>query len=308
MTTTLSDVITESTVSSADNESTTEMSDNSTDSSTNTGDSAGGKGSFTPFWEYDASAKLESVGGGLIVVLGILGNSVSFFIMNKKKMKQLPSSLYLRVLTFTDIWVIALGLVARHWTRAITGIESLMQHVWWCRVWYLVVPSLVLYSNYTLMAVSVERCIAIAMPLKAMTISNKKYAKIYLVVSFILIFAYYSYGLYFYEIVPGEREGCITVAYKNEIFIVDVRPWFEFLISSLIPGGVILICNVIIIGTVVRASKNSLGKDKEKEKEKAKQVGVLIVQGLKFYSDEKEKVSSFTVTVNLKHFKKVRAE
>lgn len=255
------------------------ITDNSSTLNTTQPSSGGQQGGFVPFWQYDAAVGVERVGGGILVALGTIGNALSFIVLSKKRMRMLPSSLYLRVVTFTDLWVILLGQVARHWTRAVSGVDSATQDVWYCRVWYLFVPTLTLYSNYTLMAVTVERAIAIAFPFKAMTLlQNKLYGKIYLVASLILIAVYYCYGFYFYEITKTNRGvDCIVIEDKNSVFVATVRPWFEFTISSLIPGGVILIGNCVIIATVRKAAQNSFvkgdgNKDPEKEKEKAKQV------------------------------------
>lgn len=238
---------------------------------------------FVPFWQYDAAVGVEQIGGTIMVILGVVGNAVSFYILNKKKMRAMPSSIYFRVVTFTDLWVILLGQVARHWTRALSSKDSVLSSVWYCRVWYLIVPTLTLYSNYTLMAVTVERTIAIAFPFKAMRMNNKRLAKIYLITSLILITMWYTYGFYFYEIAEFRRgpdiiTDCIVIQSKDATFVGTVRPWLEFTLSSMIPGGTILIGNIIIISIVMKASKNAFTagnteKDIEKEKEKAKRVG-----------------------------------
>ena len=144
-----------------------------------------------------------------------------------------------------------------------------------------------MYSNYVLAGVSVERCIAICSPFLARRLLRKRGPIVYLALTLICTTIYYSYSFYFYGWMDTEIKGvparkCDLRAYMNPDFAIEVRPFFEFVMNSIIPATLIVVCNVLIICTLAGSKEQLQKKDDgkggggDKDKQIRAMIGMLL--------------------------------
>ena len=195
---------------------------------------------------FDAAKKLDAYGSLLTMLLGIIGNTLALAVLSRKRLRKTVTSRYLIVLAVSDLGATMVGQVGRHITRNFTSIDPANTANWYCKVWYYGLYVLSSYSGWVLTGVSVERCVAVLLPLKAHIIFSKRSSYIYLTVLFVCSLAYNSHMFFSYRLVDeGTRYNCgINAA---SYFVLHVRPWSDFLFKALIPGVIIITSNVLII-------------------------------------------------------------
>ncbi|ELU08809.1 hypothetical protein CAPTEDRAFT_208114 [Capitella teleta] len=204
------------------------------------------------FIEAWIAQNLDLYGGGLILVVGTVGNIMSIILLRRPRMKTTTTSLYLVALAFTDLSQVVVGQATRHFVRSITGIDPPIYDTWYCKIWYYLIRVFNSYSNWVLAGVTVERCIAILIPLKAKSLITRKSAKLFLSSALLAVFVYYSHSVVSYLTGPTPN-GIACKANLENGFVSQVRPWSDWVLEALLPGIIILACNVIIIQRLLKA-------------------------------------------------------
>ncbi|ELT88865.1 hypothetical protein CAPTEDRAFT_99172, partial [Capitella teleta] len=129
-----------------------------------------------------------------MLVIGSIGNLLSFIIMARKGMRKLSTYNYLAVLAITDTLVLYVGLL-RIWVAEIAGRDMRDHAVWICKTINVLGYTVSDYSVWLIIAMTVERWIAVCMPLKAPSMCNRRKAGAAIVCIFVLLL---SLNLHFF--------------------------------------------------------------------------------------------------------------
>ncbi|ELU09507.1 hypothetical protein CAPTEDRAFT_200379 [Capitella teleta] len=189
------------------------------------GPSGGGKKIMQPpdFIDTRISKFFWLYGQGFNFVIGLPGNTLCLMVLRRKKMSQSTSSLYLQILSITDLARVIVGVPGRHMVRELTGEDPLSISWWYCVWWYYLLKMTTSYNHWIMAGVSIERCIAVLFPLKSMRFINMKNAKRYLVVSFIGCAVYTLHFFKSYTLVERLGKTACTVN-DEDFFSREVRP------------------------------------------------------------------------------------
>lgn len=197
------------------------------------------------------AAALYKYVGGIIFILGVLGNVLTIAVLTRWHMRNNNTSLYLTVLAVSDLTMLVVGQPLKNWTKGLTGIDLTAHSDWSCKLWYYAISVPAVYSNYVLAGVSLERCIAIVAPLRSRRFLTRTNAAIYLLVTLFALAAYLTYSLFlnhqkiYYDIEGNKMMYCTFD--DNGLFVATVRPWSDLIIRTLVTGTVIVCSNVVII-------------------------------------------------------------
>ena len=206
----------------------------------------------------------------LLLLVGTLGNALSLMVLSQQSMRKLSIYTYLGVLSVVDTLVLYSG-VLPEWLDNLFGYTI---HQWWlCTLKNVVKYTVSQFSVWIIVAVTVERYIATAHTLSAVTMCTRKRAIVVMLVMYILLFIMNGHLLftstiitfYNYTIVEGDLSN-LSLGHmkqmpyaKSQCSITDdeyidrIWPWVDACFYSLIPCLVILSLNILII----RAVQNS---------------------------------------------------
>ena len=147
---------------------------------------------------------------------------------------------------------------------------------WICSSWFFINHSAKTISGWTLVAVPMERTLLVYWPLKARTITARKYTfavtvSICFFCSIIYIHYFGSYGRK-YEVIDGEKvlTATCTVNAEGEVlsyYMTYIRPYQDLLIRSAIPFLFLLVCNILIIARLAHQQKTKRAKMKSTDEE-----------------------------------------
>ena len=197
--------------------------------------------------------------GSVILVLGIVGNVLCIVIFNRKKLRSVQVTIFLRVLALVDLLLIVFGFGL--YPDGPLHLPLVNTSGLACKVYFMLQAVLRSMSIWLVVCFNIERCIAITRPLKLKTSQAFGSRVIYgCIIGFFLVWtAYHVNILILFDLVPGESgDGSLTcnpVYKKSPIFIGYIRPWMSITCNNLVPFIIILLCNIRIMVELWRSTK-----------------------------------------------------
>ncbi len=126
------------------------------------------------FWQFRAAIATINYGINVINPLGIIGNILVILVLGLRGRRLMSTHIYLINLAVSD-----LGFCINQLVRGIPcfiNVDVTYLNAWVCRLWYVFNVQTLVQSNWTVMAVTLERCFVVYLPLKAKQICTKKRA------------------------------------------------------------------------------------------------------------------------------------
>ncbi|XP_069138819.1 uncharacterized protein [Argopecten irradians] len=186
----------------------------------------------------------------IIIFLGTVGNVISFVVMIRKTMIHSSTCFYLAVIAVVDTLVLFFSGI-RSWFAVINGWDAIILSPTACKVFNFLTYFLFQYSAWLLVAMTIERFIAIHFPLKAVeyaTVSRAKKVSVALFVMFSL------FNCHFFWTVTIEGQYCSpTKTYED--FHNDIFPLIDAVLYSFLPFLILLAINILIIRDNKRATR-----------------------------------------------------
>ncbi|CAG5126695.1 unnamed protein product [Candidula unifasciata] len=212
----------------------------------------------------------------LLMILGTVFNILSVVVLQRAAFKRTATSVFLQYLAVIDVLVLYNGL-SRQFIEGVLhyNIRFLNEHLCRFHVWTTsFAPDI---SVWTLVAVTIERLIAVAWPHKVKIFCTKTAARVTMIVICIVAMCSNLPRLLFF----GDRQEInetrnITVISKciilqQTVFFVEVWYWIDNTKFLIVPSAILLSCSTGIICLVIRSRQRvnrrhvkHLGNDEEK--------------------------------------------
>ncbi|CAH1801158.1 unnamed protein product [Owenia fusiformis] len=195
-----------------------------------------------------------------IMVFGLVGNTTSIVVLRCSSMFLNPSSVYLIALAISDTFALILG-GGRVWLIRAWGINIRATHEWVCKLHHFSIYTLLDFSAWLLVALSVDRVITVYMPLRAKLVCTRIRAVIVslcILITLMLINGHYLFTVgYFIKIDNGRVrfEGNCYFVDGTKTFHTKYWFWIDAFVASLVPFSLLTISNVMIIIQLIRASQ-----------------------------------------------------
>ena len=177
----------------------------------------------------------------ILVPIGLIGNTLSFFVMIQPNNRKMSTCIYMAAISVNDNIMMCLAL--QNWL--FVGIKIHEGWLWGCKFSAFLVNCSVQSSAYQVLAMTIDKYVAIKWPHKAATYSTPKRAKIILSCIFLCTLIYNSPHLLIASLVGDQ---CITYVVGG--IISKVYSWISFLVNGIIPFSMLIHMNYIIVQTV----------------------------------------------------------
>ena len=201
----------------------------------------------TRHWAVLASAATWRYVPGAIIVVGTFANLLAVCVLARRPMRRLPSSVYLLGLAVTDTATLWLYVLPR-WLRAL-GHALLHVSDVTCKVGSTLPTFLTWYSAWLLVAVTVQRYVAVSRPFLAITVDTRKTALVAMSAVGVALAAACAPALF----AVGAREGRCDVIAGYETFVFRVFDWIDLVVCFVVPFFTILVLNCLIVYHVRRS-------------------------------------------------------
>lgn len=183
------------------------------------------------------------------LIMGTFGNVLSFIIMQRTPLRLTSAGSYFAVLAIADTLYLYIGLVS-YLIDHFTDVVMQQVHPWSCKIVRFTLFTSGDASVWLLVAVTVDRFIAVVIPTKGKVVCIPRRARI---VSAIVWLAAITKNLHIFwtrgyeQITKTMSTNCGYPSKDYAYFEKYIRPWIALATLALIPGAVIFLLNVIII-------------------------------------------------------------
>ncbi|KAK6177803.1 hypothetical protein SNE40_015834 [Patella caerulea] len=186
----------------------------------------------------------------ILLLLGTIGNVLTIVVFSRKAFRS-TISIYLTLLAVSDTVVLYSGIL-RQWLYYLTEYDIRSYHIVTCKLLTWLIYTSLDISAWTIVAVTIERLISVYVPHKVKTFCTTKVC--YFVLSFVivacsLVNGHFLVGLELLE-VAVDSFNCATNNAGYLTFLEDIWPWMDLCVYSLIPTGLIIVGNALLIRKV----------------------------------------------------------
>lgn len=207
---------------------------------------ASGPRSFDPFKEVLKCLNLYVTPA--IIVIGILGNTLSLFVFSLTYLHRLSSTIYLSALSIADIGYL-LGLLIVWLER--TNL-FLFRRNGWCQAVLYTTRVCGFLAVWDVVIFTTERYVTVYHPLKKDTFCKKRTAKAAVLALTVFALLFYTFVLWTHGVVSffWGQSACGPLPHYN--FLITIMTSVDTLISCIVPSTMILVLNLRIIVRIHR--------------------------------------------------------
>ena len=196
----------------------------------------------------------------ILVPIGLVGNSLSFLVMTQPNNRQMSTCIYMAAISVIDNLMMCLAL--HYWLVTVVKVHELQ--MWECKTISYLTNSSLQSSTYQVLAMTVDKYVAIKWPHRAAVYSTPKRSR---VISTGVIVCCLSYNVphFFAASVVGGQ--CLSYSVGGTI--TRVYSWITFVINGIIPFSMLIYMNSVIVQTVRNSRKlfRSTATENEQNKE-----------------------------------------
>ncbi|XP_005090222.1 CX3C chemokine receptor 1 [Aplysia californica] len=205
--------------------------------------------------EYTLASSLNQYGYLAEVVVGTVANTLALVVM--LSLSRLPVCNYMAGLAFADLSVV-LGVCLVRWLHT-KGLDPRNQDTASCRVLTFMAYWSFSVSAWILVAMTIDRYLAITFPLKALVHSTPRRARL-TIIGIMAVMALINIHFFVTMAVNYNKNGVTTTcqAYNEYAHFVDtVWPWLDATVYSFLPFFILLIFNFLIIKNHAKALRQN---------------------------------------------------
>ncbi|CAH1800930.1 unnamed protein product [Owenia fusiformis] len=208
--------------------------------------------SIEDYVEYQIGMALWKYMSPVIIVLGVIGNILSFLVTTFTSMKQANMSIYLSALAVSDTGALIIGL-GHPWLSVLFNFDIRKTHEWACKIHVFFTYLFIDLSAWMLVSVTIDRVIFVYLPLRARSICTRRNA-IIVINLVVLIIIGINCNLLFTIGYRGNSRCFIVEGFEG--FHISYWPWIDASVSSLAPFSILIVCNMLIIIQLLRVRNN----------------------------------------------------
>ena len=195
------------------------------------------------YWQYSRAHNLGLYGYPMIIILGTIGNLLTLLIMLKPSMRMTSTCFYMAVLAIFDTLALYFNCFTK-WLALFEGLDALKVSSASCKTINFLSYTCFDIAVWILVAMTIERFIAVHFPFKAPKYATIKNGKIVIV---ILIVVFTGINLHFFWTVSLNERGHCAYLEEHTHFHDKVWPWIDATLYSFTPFALLFIFNILII-------------------------------------------------------------
>ena len=187
----------------------------------------------------------------VLVPVGVVGNTLSFIVMIKPNNRKMSTCIYMAAISVNDNIMMA----SSFHNLLVIVIKVHGWYVWQCKVASFWALFALQNSTFQVLAMTIDKYIAIKWPHRAATYSTPRRAKTIVLNLYICAIVYNSPQLYLTQVTDGQ-----CVAYGTGGVLTMIYSWLSFVLNAVIPFTLLIYTNFVIV-KAVRKSRKMFGAD-----------------------------------------------
>ena len=187
----------------------------------------------------------------VLVPVGLVGNTLSFFVMTKSNNRKMSTCIYMAAIGVNDN-IMMCGCLHDYL------VSSVKIHKWnslECKLNVFLTLFALQNCTFLILAMTVDKYIAIKWPHRAGTYSTPRRARAISAGLYVCVFIY-TIPPFFLSSVMGDQ----CVAYGVSSILSRVYSWFSFVLNAIVPFSLLIHMNYVIVKTVRNSLKMFIGQ------------------------------------------------
>ena len=177
----------------------------------------------------------------VLIPTGIVGNTLSFIVMMKRNNRKLSTCIYMAAISIND----NLMMVTSFYNFLVIVMKIHGWHLWECKFAAFCALYALQNSSFQVLAMTIDKYIAIKWPHRAATYSTPKRAKMIAVGLSACAFVYNSPHFYLTHLPDGQ-----CLAYGTGGLLTKIYSWLSFVLNAVIPFTLLIYMNFVIVKAV----------------------------------------------------------
>ena len=198
------------------------------------------------YMTYKVASYINRYWFAVLVPTGLVGNILSFLVMTKPNNRKVSTCIYMAAISVNDNLMI--GLALHDWLVGAVNIHN--WHVQECKIAAYFDKISLQTATYQVLAMTVDKYVAIRWPHRAATYSTPRRAKFIILGILIFTFTYNIPHLFVANLMGYE---CLSYLVGGTI--TKVYSWITFFVNGIIPFSMLIYINYIIVQTVRNSRK-----------------------------------------------------
>ncbi|XP_076469436.1 neuromedin U receptor homolog nmur-2-like [Babylonia areolata] len=211
-------------------------------------------GDVTVSVENQAATLLWQIWPAFLLLLGTFGNIATISVMRRIKDSNSSQHVILMSLAMSDLCLLYVG-VLRQWVFNLFHVDIYELHAVVCKVCCWLIYGASTTSSWLLTCVTVQRTMAVKWPHRMRVVCTLQRTRIAIVAVALIGCSLHSHFLY--GMVISEDNKCIFMSPAYEEFVNRIWAWVDLGVFSLFPSVFLLVCNVILSFTLLKATSST---------------------------------------------------
>ena len=187
----------------------------------------------------------------ILVPIGLVGNMLSFLVMIKPHNRKMSTCIYMAVISVNDNLMMFLSL--HTWLVTVLKVHKRFSSE--CKLKSTLSMLALQNSTFQVLAMSLDKYIAIKWPHRSLSYTTPKRAKIITSAIFLSVSIYNVPNIFLTRLIQNR---CFS--YSVDIAFTQVFSWLTFVLNAIIPFSLLIYMNCIIVKTV-RHGRKMFGGD-----------------------------------------------
>ncbi|KAK7115440.1 thyrotropin-releasing hormone receptor-like isoform X2 [Littorina saxatilis] len=188
----------------------------------------------------------------LVVLVGVVGNAVSLFVLLRRGMRRTSACRYLACLAVADTAVL-LASALKTWVRVVWGFELLHTSQVSCKLLIFTTHLSLTAAAWLIVAVTAERFLVVWMPLRSTEVCNVARSRVVMAGILVALACINSHVFWTAELVPVSPQrslspsGVQCASYAYRTLACQVFPWVHLAMYCFLPAVLLLCLNTLIL-------------------------------------------------------------
>ncbi|XP_053387787.1 growth hormone secretagogue receptor type 1-like [Mercenaria mercenaria] len=205
----------------------------------------------------------------MIVLAGLIGNTLSFIVMKSKTLRNKSYSHYLSALAVFDTLTLVIRqvrIVDEYYFNK-KGVNEVFKNFddFGCKIFHYVEHVAYLMSSWLIVLMAVERLIAVCLPFKKVVIRKKTGATLCISILFIMVCLSQAFRLVMIEQIESSKtevQNCEASDIYLELYTSLHVYFYQWTLTFVLPVVLVLGCNILVLYQIAKIKREVRKKDK----------------------------------------------
>ena len=200
---------------------------------------------------YPPAALIWKIFCPILIMVGTISNTLTLIVFSRPNMRSNNTVFYMIILAIGDLLVLTVGL-SRTWIKYTFDYDIRSYSEFVCKGHSYFVHLLLHFTTYTLVAVTIDRCVCVCSPFKSKRMSTFRNARFTMPAIGIFLLITHTFFIVGFKLEDKNGE---TVCMESEN--IDWKTWsyFDIILFCFIPFTIMIVCDICITRKIATSDK-----------------------------------------------------